>query len=84
MENSIKILARMSDYCVPKSRNAIKPKNQGNQMFKDWHLIHFVQTKETWEEIGMGKGMLSTKMIHGQHTVQDEQIITGVPIEIQA
>ena len=60
-QNSISIVANMSEYYVPKTGDAIKMSKAGNPIFKDWKPEHFCHTKQSWEEVGIAKGHLSTK-----------------------
>ena len=85
-QNSISIVAIMSEHYVPENGDTIKMSKAGNPFFKDWRPEHFCHTKQTWEEVGIAKGHLSTKTNYDPTTDTDEPILqtmTGMPIDIQ-
>ena len=84
-QNSISIVAIMSEHYVPKNGDTIKMSKAGNPIFKDWKPEHFCHTKQSWEEVGIAKGHLSTKTNYDPITDTDEPILqttTGAPIDI--
>jgi hypothetical protein len=85
-QNSISIVAIISEYYVPKNGDTIKLSKAGNPIFKDWLPEHFCHKKQTWEEAGIAKGYLSTKTNYDPTFDSDEPILqtmTGIPIDIQ-
>ena len=86
-QNSISIVAMISECYVPKHGDIINLSKAGNPNFKKgWLTEHFAHKKQTWEEAGIAKGYLSTKTNYDPILDSDEPILqtmTGIPIDIQ-
>jgi len=86
-QNSISIVAMISECYVPKNGDIINLSKAGNPKFKKgWLTEHFAHKKQTWEEAGIAKGYLSTKTNYDPILDSDEPILqtmTSILIDIQ-
>ena len=65
--HAVSIMAEAAHHYVPRLKNNISINADSFPCFQDWTDTAFCNNKETWEELGISKGILPASTYMDQH-----------------